>query len=86
MRRSRRDDRYGREPRHGERGAQKRLEEGAPVPVPTTYENEDGESVHADAEVLVEPRTTGFVRAFVNELPSPFECDSEVLDTLPTYQ
>jgi hypothetical protein len=62
------------------------LEEGVPVLVPTTYENEDGEIVHADGEVMVEPGTEGFVRAFVDELPSPFDCDSEVLNTLPTYQ
>jgi len=58
------------------------LEEGVPVLVPTTYENEDGEMVHADAEVMVEPGTMGFVRAFVDELPSPFDCDTEVLPDL----
>jgi len=36
------------------------FEEGVPVLVPTTYENEDGEIVHADAEVMVEPGNTGF--------------------------
>ena len=61
------------------------LEEGAPVLVPTTYENEDSETVHADAEVIVEAGTTGFVRAFVDELPSPFDCDPEVLDDLPVH-
>jgi hypothetical protein len=59
------------------------LEEGVPVLVPTTYENEEGETVHADAEVMVEPGTTGFVRAFVDELPSPFDCDPETLADLP---
>jgi hypothetical protein len=52
--------------------------------VPTTYENEDGETVHADAEVMVKLGTTGFVRAFIDELPSPFDCDSETLVDLPT--
>jgi hypothetical protein len=33
------------------------IEEGVPVLVPTNYENEDGETVHADAEVMVEPGT-----------------------------
>ena len=61
------------------------LEEGIPVLVPTTYENEDGETVHADAEVMVKPGTTGFVRAFVDELPSPFDCDLDVLDDLPVH-
>ena len=61
------------------------IEEGIPVLVPTTYENEDGETVHADGEVVVEPGTTGFVRAFVDELPSPFDCDPEVLSDLPLY-
>ena len=61
------------------------LEEGVPVLVPTTYENEDGETVHADAEVMVEPGTRGFVRAFVDELPSPFDCYSSVRDGLPTH-
>jgi hypothetical protein len=61
------------------------LEEGIPVLVPTTYENEDGETVHADAEVMVEPGTTGFVRAFVDELPSPFDCDPEMLTDLPVH-
>ena len=61
------------------------LEEGVPVLAPTTYENEDGETVHADAEVMVEPGTRGFVRAFLDELPSPFECESEVLADLPVH-
>jgi hypothetical protein len=61
------------------------LEEGVPVLVPTTYENEDGETVHADGEVMVEPGTTGFVRAFVDELPSPFDCDPEMLTDLPVH-
>ena len=65
--------------------SQEYLEEGVPVPVPTTYENEDGETVHADGEVIVEPGTTGFVRAFVDELPSPFDCDPDVLIDLPTH-
>jgi hypothetical protein len=61
------------------------LEQGVPVLVPTTYENEDGETVHADAEVMVEPGTRGFVRAFVDELPSPFDCDPEALADLPVH-
>jgi hypothetical protein len=61
------------------------IEEGIPVLVPTTYENEDGETVHADDEVMIKPGTTGFVRAFVNELPSPFDCDTEVLTDLPVH-
>jgi len=61
------------------------LEEGVPVLVPTTYENENGEMVHADAEVMVQPGTTGFVRAFVDELPSPFDCDPEEQADLPQY-
>jgi hypothetical protein len=61
------------------------LEEGVPVLVPTTYENEESETVHADGEVMVEPGTTGFVRAFVDELPSPFDCDSEALADLPVH-
>ena len=61
------------------------LEEGVPVLVPTTYENEDGETVHADAEVMVEPGTTGFVRAFVDEPPSPFDCNKDVLTDLPIH-
>ncbi len=65
--------------------SQEYLEEGVPVLVPTAYENEDGETVHADAEVIVEPETTGFVRAFVDELPSPFDCDPDVLIGLPTH-
>ncbi|SEA23442.1 hypothetical protein SAMN04488065_2378 [Haloplanus vescus] len=65
--------------------SQEYLEEGIPVLVPTIYENEDGETVHADAEVMVEPGTTGFVRAFVDELPSPFDYDTEVLGELPVY-
>jgi hypothetical protein len=65
--------------------SQEYLKEGVPVLVPTTYENEDGETVHADAEVMVEPGTTGFVRAFVDELPSPFDCESEALAHLPVH-
>ena len=63
--------------------SQEYLEEGVPVLVPTTHENEDGETVRADAEGMVEPGTTGFVRAFVDELPSPFDCDPERLVDLP---
>ena len=65
--------------------SQEYLEEGVPVLAPTTYENEDGETVHADGEVMVEPGTKGFVRAFVDELPSPFDCDLEVLNDLPIH-
>ncbi|RDZ35080.1 MULTISPECIES: hypothetical protein [unclassified Haloferax] len=65
--------------------SQEYLEEGVPVLVPTTYENEDGETVHADAEVLVEPGSRGFVRAFVDELPGPFDCDTEALADLPVH-
>lgn len=61
------------------------FEEGVPVLVPTTYDNEDGETVHADAEVMVVPGTAGFVRAFIDELPSPFDCDSAMLTELPDY-
>ena len=43
------------------------------------------ETVHADAEVMVEPGTRGFVWAFVDELPSPFDCDPEVLSDMPTH-
>ena len=63
--------------------SQEYLDEGVHVLVPTTYENEDGEVVHADAEVMVEPGTAGFVRAFVDELPSPFDCNLEALADLP---
>jgi len=65
--------------------SQEYLEEGVPMLVPTTYENEDGETVHADAEVMVERGTTGFVRAFVDELPSPFDCDPEVVSDMPAH-
>lgn len=65
--------------------SQEYLEEDVPVLVPTTYENKDGETVHADAEVMIEPGTRGFVRAFVDELPSPFDCDSEALADLPVH-
>lgn len=65
--------------------SQEYLEDGVPVLVPTTYENEDGETVHADAEVIVEPGTTGFVRAFIDQLPSPFDCSTATLNELPVY-
>ncbi|QLC32862.1 hypothetical protein EFA46_001090 [Halarchaeum sp. CBA1220] len=65
--------------------SQEYLEEGVPVLAPTTYENEDGEPVHADAEVIVEPGTIGFVRAFIDELPSPFDCDPESIANLPVH-
>jgi len=64
--------------------SQKYLEEGVPVLVPTTYETEDEEMVHADGEVMVEPGTTGFVRAFVDKLPSPFDCEPETHADLPS--
>ena len=65
--------------------SQEYIEEGIPVLVPTTYETEDGETVHADAEVIAEPGNSGFVRAFVDVLPSPFDCDPDVLIDLPTH-
>ena len=65
--------------------SQEYLDEGVPVLVPTTYENEEGKTVHADAEVLVEPGKSGFVRAFIDELPSPYDCDPEALDELPIH-
>ena len=64
---------------------QKYLEEGVPVLVPTTYNSEDDETVHADGEVMIELGTTGFVWSFVDELPSLFSCDPEVLPDLPTH-
>jgi len=63
--------------------SQEYLEEGVPVLVPTTYENEEGENVHADAEVMVEARTTGFVRAFIDNLPSPYDCRPKDIGRLP---
>ena len=66
--------------------SQEYLEEGVPILVSTTYENEDGETVHADAEVIVEPGTTGFVRAFVDELSGPFDCDTDALGELPVFE
>lgn len=65
--------------------SQEYLDQGVPVLVPTTYEKEDGETVHADAEVMIEPGTKGFVRVFVDELPSPFDCDTDVLGELPVF-
>ena len=59
------------------------IDQGVPVLVPTTCDNDDGEIVHADAEVIIEPGTEGFVREFVDELPSPFDCDLDVFDELP---
>ncbi len=66
--------------------SQKYLEEGVPALVPTTYENDEGDTVHVDAEVLIEPGADGFVRAFVDELPSPFDCDMSVFDDLPAVE
>jgi len=63
--------------------SQEYLDEGVPVLVPTTYEDEDGETVHADAEVMVEPGTTGFVRAFVDELSSPFGVGVDAINEHP---
>lgn len=65
--------------------SQEYLDAGVPVLVPTTYKNEDGQTIHADAEVMIEPGTTGFVRAFVDELPSPFDSDSNVRCSLPIH-
>lgn len=45
---------------------------GVPVLISTTYENEDSETVHANAGVMVEPGTIGLVLAFVDELLTPF--------------
>ena len=51
-----------------------------------THENENGETVHANGEVMVEPGTTGFGRAFVDELPSPFDCSPDVHGDLPSHK
>lgn len=64
--------------------SQEYLDEGVPVLVPTTYENEEGEIVHADAEVIVKPGTPGFTRAFIDELPSPFDSKLDDISDLPT--
>lgn len=48
--------------------SQEYLDEDVPRLIPTTYENEEGETVHVEAEVGIESGTVGFVRAFVNEL------------------
>jgi len=61
------------------------IDRGIPVLVPTIHENDEGETVHADAEVIIEPGADGFVRAFVDELPSPFDCDTRILNDLPTF-
>lgn len=61
------------------------IDEGVPALIPTTDENDEGETVHADAEIIIEPGEDGFVRAFVDELPSPFDCDTEVLSDLPVH-
>ncbi|MFP8889685.1 hypothetical protein ACLI4U_07930 [Natrialbaceae archaeon A-CW2] len=61
------------------------IDRGVPQLVPTTSEYDEGEIVHVDAEVIIEPGTEGFVRAFVDELPSPFDCDTDVLTDLPVY-
>ena len=65
--------------------SQEYFDEGVPILIPTIYENEDGETVHVDAEVIVEPGMTGFVGAFINKLPSPFDCDPEALADLPVH-
>lgn len=65
------------------RSEQEYLEEGVPVLVPTTYENEDDETVYADAEVVVEPGTAGFARAFVDELSSPFGVGVDAINEYP---
>jgi hypothetical protein len=44
-----------------------------------------GKTVHANAKVAVEPEIKGLVRAFIDELPSPFDCDSEALAGLPAH-
>ena len=62
------------------------VESGVPVLAPTPVE-QDGEGTPppGEVEVLVEPGTPGFVRAFVDELPSPFDCPPDELDSLPVY-
>ena len=60
------------------------LDEGVPVLVPTTYETDEEETVHTDSEVIIEPGADGFVQAFVDELPSPFDYDPGKLWELPS--
>lgn len=50
-----------------------------------TYENEDGETVHADGEIMVKPGTMEFIPASVDELPGLFHCDLEMLTDLPVH-
>ncbi len=61
------------------------IDQGIPILVPTVSENDEGETVHSDAEVIIEPGADGFVRAFVDALPSPFDCNPEVLADLPVH-
>lgn len=40
-------------------------------------------TTHANAEMVFEPGTSGFVRICVEELPGSFDCDPEILAKIP---
>lgn len=63
--------------------SRKYLDQGIPVLVPRTYENNEGETPHAEVEIIVKPGTRGYVRAFVDAVPSPFDCRPGEIDDLP---
>lgn len=61
------------------------IEEGIASVFPFSAEGEDGEEEIAYREFVIEPGTEGFLREFVDALPSPYDCDLERLDELPTF-
>ena len=65
--------------------SQEYLEDGVPVLVPTAYDLRERGRRDGSRRRRDDSRTRGFVRAFVDELPSPFDYDSEALADLPVH-
>ncbi|AGM11966.1 hypothetical protein DNAM5_107 [Haloarcula californiae tailed virus 1] len=61
------------------------IEEGVYGYYPFHVDGDDGETHIEYKEFHITPGTTGFLREFFDDLPSPFDCDMDVLRDLPTF-
>lgn len=66
--------------------AQPFIEDGIHSVYPFAAEDPDtGETIVAYHEFHIKPGMTGFVREFVDKIPSPYDCDLDQLDALPVF-
>jgi len=60
------------------------IDEGIFAVYPFAVDGEDGDDI-VYREFHLKPGTPGWLREFVDELPSPYDCDLERLSELPTF-